>query len=202
MRSPEEGAACHGHSAGDGASGRIRWPGHSQQGQPGGTAPSTVTQGSTTKSHRTNPKQKERGKAPAGLEKSTGGRAARREQPTAHSQRCTPEPPGQGCICFLASPDCHIQNYLGGRKDTFKHREEGEKATLKCPKNSEDQAVSSNWSMWPSGTQLPGGHPHCSKIKSHLAWIDSRSLKADLRSRAAICIKWLKSCPMPKSVCG
>lgn len=51
--------------------------------------------------------------------------------------------------------------------------------------------------MWPSGTWLLGASSLCSKIKSHLTWINSRSLKPDLRSRPAICVKCRKNRPMP-----
>lgn len=64
------------------------------------------------------------------------------------------------------------------------------KFTLKPTENcSKDQAISFDgehvaqwpWLLWASSL--------CSKIKSHLAWIDSRSLKPDLQSSVAICIK-------------
>lgn len=44
-------------------------------------------------------------------------------------------------------------------------------------------------SMRPGGSSFSGASSLCGRIKSHLAWIDSRSLKPDLQSSVAICIK-------------
>lgn len=42
---------------------------------------------------------------------------------TAYLLLYIPGLPLQECIYFLASLDFHIQNYLGGKKHTFKHKE-------------------------------------------------------------------------------
>lgn len=61
------------------------------------------------------------------------------------------------------------------------------KQTTKCSKN---QALRSEreHAAWRSAL-ASGASSLCSKIKSHLAWIDSRSLKPDLQRSAVICIK-------------
>lgn len=41
---------------------------------------------------------------------------------TAYLLLYIPGLPLQECICFLACLDFHIQNYLGGKKHTFKHK--------------------------------------------------------------------------------
>ena len=110
--------------------------------------------------------------------------------------------PWQECTCSLASLDFHIQNYLGGEKHTIKHKEVKK---MYLAKNWTRQQESSH-QLWRGACGPPAltavGHLHCSKIKSHLAWIEARSLKPDLQSSAAICIKWLNSCPIPRSVCN
>lgn len=62
--------------------------------------------------------------------------------------------------------------------------------TLKWTKNcSKNQAISSDREHVAPCSGFCGASSLCSKIKSHLAWIDSRSLKPDLQSSAVICIK-------------
>lgn len=118
-----------------------------------------------------------------------------------------PAAPGNGQHCSLLTAMCswasitgmHLLFSFSGfphsklpkrKKHTFKHEVEVKKVILKHTKKcSKNQAISSDWENVAGGSGFCGASSLYSKIKSHLAWIDSRSLKPDLQSSAAICIK-------------